>query len=132
MNVLSYFNPASRSAAWFHVGPASSFPNIDPEVDSADLSQPRPSKCDSGPPRIPGCKVFNISREDGSRGREVTVQSGALEWDEDGEDKEDLKDQVLVFRYRDKLHAVDHVRLLSIGYPAPLIFQGTSPSTAPR
>jgi hypothetical protein len=65
--------------------------------------------------------VFNISREDGSRGREVTVQSGALEWDEDGEDKEDLKDQVLVFRYRDKFHAIDHVRLTRLAdYPAPL------------
>jgi hypothetical protein len=51
----------------------------------------------------------------------MTVQSGALEWDEDGEDKEDLKDQVLVFRYRDKFHAIDHVRLARLAdYPAPL------------
>lgn len=108
MNPLTYFS--RPSTAWFHVGEASSFPNIDPDVDSADLSQPRESKCEGGPPRLPGCKVFNISREDGARGREVAVQSGALEWDEDDKDKEDLKDQVMVFRYRGRFFAVDHVR----------------------
>jgi|SRR5687768_486507 hypothetical protein len=110
MNPLSYFSRSPNS--WFNAGSVSSFPNIDPEVDSADLSQPRESKCEGGPPRVPGCKVFSISREDGARGKEVTVQSGALEWDEDDENKEDLKDQVMIFRYRGKFFAVDHVRSL--------------------
>ncbi|KAH8168436.1 rieske [2Fe-2S] domain-containing protein [Sarocladium implicatum] len=105
MNPFTFFKRPTE--AWFYAGPASSFPDIDPEVDDADLSQPRPSSCtESG--RVPGCKTFNVSREDGSKGVEVPVQSGALEWDEDGESEQELKDQVLVFRYKGRFHAVDH------------------------
>ena len=60
MNPFTYFT--RPSASWFHAGPASSFPDIDPAVDSADLSQPRqiPASCGdggSGPSRIPGCII---------------------------------------------------------------------------
>jgi hypothetical protein len=102
------FNYLSRASnPWFHAGPSSSFPDIDPSLDSADLSQPR--ACSHKGTSVQGCKAFSISRADGAKGKPVTVYAGALEWDEDGT-AQDLSDQVLVFRYRGKFHAVDHVR----------------------
>lgn len=113
---FSFLAPSRPTQGWFKAGASSSYPDIDPEVDSADLSQPRQwSACPGSQgattttTSVPGCKVFSVSRQDGTSGKEVAVQSGALELD-DEEEVEDLKDQVLIFRYRGKLKALDHVR----------------------
>lgn len=129
MNPFTYFQRPTE--AWFYAGPASSFPDIDPDVDGADLSQPRQSACaENG--RAPGCKAFNVSREDGAKGEEVAVQSGALEWDEDGDSGKELKDQVMVFRYRGKFHAVDHVSIFPILPRFFLLHKVTDPSRNAR
>lgn len=73
--------------AWISVGLASSFPNL---VDDGNVSQSR--RCGAG--YRPGCKVFH-------HGAEVPEES----WN-----GVDLQDQVLVFQYRGKFHAMDHVR----------------------
>ncbi|KAM5374304.1 hypothetical protein ACJZ2D_006477 [Fusarium nematophilum] len=48
----------------------------------------------------PGCKAFRIPQEDSSQSTEMPVGEDALVGD--------LKDEVLVYQYKGKFHAVDH------------------------
>ena len=88
-------------AKWFYAGLASSFPNI--ESDDGNLLRTRPCGVGSGP----GCKVFHISKTDASQGIEVVIEDDVPA--PSGLGGQDLKDQVLVFKYKGKFHAVDHV-----------------------
>ncbi|CAI7637126.1 unnamed protein product [Penicillium glandicola] len=73
-------NPFTReTAGWHPVGLASEFPSID---DNARI--------------VPRCKAFNIPTK------------GVIEQVEDIDLPGVLKDQVLVFKYKGKYHAVDH------------------------
>lgn len=75
-------NPFTRAtAAWHLVGLASEFPSID---DDNRI--------------VPRCKAFNIPKT-----------NGAIEPVEDIDLPGELKDQVLVFKYKGKYHAIDHV-----------------------
>ena len=92
-------------------------------------------RCGDGSTR-PGCKVFHVPRTDSSLRTEVGI---AVSWDYgngkgeqvgdgkdgDGDDgmemQRDLTDQVLVFRYRGKFHAVDHVSF-PFYFSLPLLF----------
>lgn len=87
--------------AWFPAGLASSFPDVTAE-DSGNLAEPRPCGA-AAQTGAAGCRVFHVPRRDGSGAAEVEL--GQLEPPEAG----GLKDQVLVFRYRGKFHAVNHV-----------------------
>lgn len=78
------------SSDWFPVGRASSFPDL--------ISQPLLCKGDA----TPGCKVFHIPQQDASQGAQVPIAD--IGWD--------LKDQVLVFRFRGQFHAIDHVCII--------------------
>ncbi|KAI3189144.1 hypothetical protein CBS147311_9956 [Penicillium roqueforti] len=74
-------NPFKRAtAAWHPVGLASEFPSID---DDARI--------------VPRCKAFNIPKT-----------NDAIERVEDIDLPGELKDQVLVFKYKGKYHAIDH------------------------
>ncbi|OQE13541.1 hypothetical protein PENFLA_c046G06209 [Penicillium flavigenum] len=74
-------NPFTRpSAAWHLVGLASEFPSID---DSSRI--------------VPRCKAFNIPKT-----------NDTIEPVEDIDLPGELKDQVLVFKYKGKYHAIDH------------------------
>lgn len=84
---------------WLFVGLASAF--IDVELDGASLSQSR--ACNAG--FKPGCKVFYTSNEDGENGSQN--HKGLAEADID--EASDLKSQILVFQYKGKFHAIDHV-----------------------
>jgi hypothetical protein len=53
----------------------------------------------------PGCRVLHVSLAE--RSQPVVIELG------DATKNVDLKDQVLVFQYRGKFHAIDHVRLSS-------------------
>ncbi|KAJ5781363.1 hypothetical protein N7457_006523 [Penicillium paradoxum] len=76
-------NPFTRAnAAWHLVGLASELPNID----------------DDGARIVPRCNAFNIPKT-----------NGPMERVEDIDLPGDLKDQVLVFKYKGKYHAIDHV-----------------------
>ncbi|KAK0724250.1 Rieske [Lasiosphaeris hirsuta] len=111
------FNPfraSSKSgAAWFTVGAASSFPDLgldaagDPD-NATVLSDPRPCRTDSDAVQ-PGCKVFHVPKTDSAQRTEVAVadQGGSAD-SEASEIGHDMADQVLVFRYRAKFHAIDH------------------------
>lgn len=93
------FTAPSRSGTeWFSVGPSSSFPDLG---DDGALSQPKPCGADVKP----GCKVFHVPKENSTQRTEIPVTT-----EHDPETAGDLTDQVLVFRFRGKIHAVDHVR----------------------
>lgn len=93
-------NPFVRSsragAAWVNVGPAASYPDVD---DTATVGQQRP--CNGK--HVPGCRVFHVPREDSSKATEIAI--------DDWKDSEagDTKDQVMVFRYKGKFVAINHV-----------------------
>lgn len=97
-----FFNPFSRSRdgdAWFRVGLASSFPNITAE-DEDNIAHARPCGTNSEPKA--GCKVLYVPKEDSSLASEVKL-------DESGAPCEpgSLRDQVLVFQYKGKFHAIN-------------------------
>lgn len=99
--MLSWFQAPPRVSGdgWFSVGLASSFPDIGADEVDGDLSQPRP--CSTN--QKPGCKVFHVPVTNSAERSEVPLIDGEVS------DEQDLKDQVLVFRYRGKFHAIDHV-----------------------
>ena len=75
-------NPFTRpNAAWHMVGLASEFPSID---DDSRI--------------VPRCRAFNIPKT-----------NDTIEPVEDIDLPGELKDQVLVFKYKGKYHAIDHV-----------------------
>lgn len=93
---MNFFNPFSRQGAqWTFVGHTSSFPDVDDDV--GNLAKHRLCNAKS----IPGCKAFHIPQEDVSSAEEVPV----------GDDfsLESLVNQVLVFQYKGKFYAIDHV-----------------------
>ena len=83
------------------MGSVSSFPDIG-EEDPRNLIQTR--ICDAKP--RPGCKIFHIPKDAPSQAAEVEVPLDIIESPSHGEE---LTDQVLVFQYKGKVHAVDHV-----------------------
>lgn len=96
------FNPFNRpsqagGAAWFHAGPTSSFPNI---TDAHRVAEQR--LCNDK--HLPGCKVFHVPRQDSSLATQVAID----EW-KDPEAGGNAKDQVMVFQYKGRFVAVDHV-----------------------
>ncbi|KXJ89600.1 Mur ligase [Microdochium bolleyi] len=89
--------PSRAAAAWFHVGSTSSFPNIS---ESGATTLATCTQDGHGPP----CKVFEISPPDAPRPNVMTEVEDPQEASLAGA----LQDQVLVFRYRGKFHAVDN------------------------
>ncbi|KAI0599337.1 hypothetical protein F4775DRAFT_121669 [Biscogniauxia sp. FL1348] len=84
--------------AWFSVGLTSSFPNIK-ESGGVILHEPQSCGRDNS---LPGCKVFHVPSTDSTQAHQVEAdavlsQNGAM-----------LQDQVLVFQYQGKFHAVDN------------------------
>ncbi|KAI1814744.1 hypothetical protein GGS20DRAFT_585233 [Poronia punctata] len=77
--------------AWFSVGPVSSFPNL---TESGTSVLCEPHSCDDAT-TAPGCKVFQVD------GRQVEHISNISNGNE-------LRQQVLVFRYKGKIHAIDN------------------------
>ncbi|KAI6087846.1 hypothetical protein F4821DRAFT_235349 [Hypoxylon rubiginosum] len=91
--------PSSRKGdAWFCVGRSSSFPNIT-ESGSVNLSQ---HQACSGQESAPGCKVFHVPDTDSSQARQI--EGGSILRAEGG----GLSDEVVVFKYKDKIHAISN------------------------
>lgn len=99
---MSFFNPFvgnSRAGdAWFLAGPTTSFPNITASGDTP-LSERLPCKGSFAP----GCKVFHVPSTDSTQAVEVEIDDAVAAG---------LKEQVIVFQYQGKFHAVDHVSLI--------------------
>jgi nitrite reductase/ring-hydroxylating ferredoxin subunit len=94
------FSRASRAGdVWFCAGATSSYPNVD---DSSRVAQQRP--CNGK--RVPGCRVFHVPRNDSSKATEVAID----DWKDP--DAGDSKDQVMVFKYKGKFVAINHVHML--------------------
>ncbi|KAF5002118.1 hypothetical protein FGRMN_601 [Fusarium graminum] len=92
---MNFLNPFSRKGAqWAFVGLASSFPDVDD--DAGNLAKYRLCSTKS----IPGCKAFHVPKEDSSLSKEVPIGDDAL--------GQELTDQVLIFKYKGKFHAIDH------------------------
>lgn len=56
----------------------------------------------------PGCKVFHVPKQNASQAKEMILSTDSLESSMTGDA---LLDQVVVFQYRGRFHAVDHVSL---------------------
>lgn len=103
MNPLRpFWGPSRQDPGWFSAGLASSFPDVgaDP-ADSQSLAQVR--LC--GARQKPGCKAFYAPKDNTTR-TEVDIGDDAMG---DAVAGSGLKDQVLVFQYKGKFHAIDHV-----------------------
>ncbi|TWU73741.1 hypothetical protein ED733_001367 [Metarhizium rileyi] len=96
--VAMNFFRSRPDASWVSAGPASSFPNLG--EDAGNLVRPR--LCDAH--LAPGCKVFHVPKEQPSQASEIHIAPESSQ----SVAGDDLKDQVLVFQYRGKFHAVDH------------------------
>ena len=100
-------NPSNNQTQWFPAGLASSYPDVgNPSPNSSDSDSPaisdlRPCGGSDGSDSVPGCKVFSVPGGAISSAAEIPLS--------DVYEGADLQDQVLVFRYRGKFHAVDHV-----------------------
>jgi len=87
--------PSKTGTEWFPVGLASSFPDV-------GLSEDEPRLCGNQDANIrPPCKVFHVPKTDTTQRTEVEIPVDDM--------GQDLTDQVLVFQYRGKFHAIDHV-----------------------
>lgn len=115
---------------WFFAGLSSSFPNI------TDSSEPYfklvwPQPCRTGAagaskstdtPKVPACKIFHPKAatedapETSATVEQIDTEAAA------GEDAWLMKEQVLVFRYKGRFHAVDHAcphRAYSLSWGVP-------------
>ncbi|KAI0548589.1 hypothetical protein F4679DRAFT_313566 [Xylaria curta] len=96
--LVSFNAPSRKRDAWFFAGLVSSFPNL-AESGTHVLDEQR--LCGNGE-YLPGCKVYHVSAGDGSQAEQIegdamSLHSGAA-----------LQDQVLIFQYQGKIHAVDN------------------------
>ncbi|KAF6824863.1 rieske domain-containing protein [Colletotrichum plurivorum] len=100
---MQSFRSRSRAdAGWFSAGLASSFPDVG--SDDGNLSDLR--FCDAD--LKPGCKVFHAPKPAGNGPPQSTEMEVASDGAGFSELEGDLKDQVMVFKFRGKFHAVDH------------------------
>lgn len=106
----SFFAPFSRSRAgnaWFCAGLASSFVDMTSD-DTGPLADARP--CHNGHDAVKaGCKVFHVPKDDSSAATEVPLDKSGGPPEVGG-----LRDQVLVFQYKGKFHAINHVSTIPI------------------
>lgn len=77
-----------RGDPWHLVGFTSAFPDLSLDKDCSKIT--------------PSCKAFRIPKADGHSTPDTPEEASI-------EVPGDLKDQVLVFQYKGKFHAVDHV-----------------------
>jgi hypothetical protein len=97
--------------AWFSVGPASSFPNI---AESGTITLSDKLICSGSDTAKQGCKAFL-----GPDPKDGTSQATRLSDDPKEQLNASLRkgDQVLVFQYKGKFHAIDNVRLFAFHSP---------------
>jgi hypothetical protein len=95
--IFNPFRAPSRGGAdWFSAGVTSSFPDV-----GLDENEPRLCGNHGENNTQPGCKVFHVPKTDTSQRTEVEIPPDDV--------AQNFTDQVLVFQYRGKFHAIDHV-----------------------
>ncbi len=113
MTFHNAFIPPSRGPGdtWFFAGLTKSFPDIN---DSGSIALSDRLLCDGS--FTPGCKAFYVpSTGDSADISEVDVE------DTRTVTGHTLREQVIVFQYRGKFHAVDHVSLPFAVFSAVLL-----------
>ncbi|KAI1373648.1 hypothetical protein F4677DRAFT_213908 [Hypoxylon crocopeplum] len=95
--VSPFIASSRRGDAWFCVGLVSSFPDIT-DSNSTSLSERR-SCADQG--LVSGCKVFHVPTTDSSQAHQI--EDNLIFSAEGG-----LRDQVLIFKYKGKVHAINN------------------------
>ncbi|KAG5926647.1 hypothetical protein E4U53_003035 [Claviceps sorghi] len=110
---MNYFFKSRPDTTWVSAGPASTFPDLGEDADN--LIQGRQCGAGAQVQMRPGCKIFHVPRNDPALAEEVVIAATTtgLESPSSGDE---LLDQVLVFQYRGKFHAVDH-RCPHAAYP---------------
>lgn len=76
------------NSSWSRVGLVSEFPDLSLDNDCSRIA--------------PQCKAFSIPKNEGPLGSTTPEEA-------DLDTPGDLKDQVLVFKYKGTVHAIDHV-----------------------
>jgi len=89
------FMPRPSTKLFFFAGLASSYPDI----NTSD-GPPLASRLSCEHLSLPGCKVFHVPTND---------IAAAVELDLDDAVAAKLANQVLIFRFRNKFYAIDHV-----------------------
>ena len=82
---------SQTDSVWHPIGLTSSFPDLDEDKDAYRIA--------------PSCKAFHIPKSTGNDRDAAVLAPAEGDIDLPG----DLKDQVLVFKYKGKIHAIDHV-----------------------
>ncbi|KAL1847666.1 hypothetical protein VTK73DRAFT_10301 [Phialemonium thermophilum] len=90
---------------WFSVGRASSFPDVALFEGSLAQSTPPVPCADRSSGHAAPCRVFQVPEGDPDGATEVVLGSDETQVPTIGSG---LKDQVLVFQYKGKFHAIDH------------------------
>lgn len=112
MFLVNAFSPPARAGnAWFNVGTASSYPDID---DTTRIGERRSCQGIT----IPGCRIFHIPRNEGAQALEIAID----DWKD--ADVGDAKDQVMVFQYKGKFCAVDHVSGHTLAFSRRVVLTG--------
>ncbi|KAI1351147.1 hypothetical protein F5Y01DRAFT_283547 [Xylaria sp. FL0043] len=94
----SFIAPSRKGDAWFFAGLESSFPNL---TGSGTDVLDEPQLCGNGE-SVPGCKIYHVPSNDSAQAKQV--EGDAMSCHDDSA----FQDQVLIFRYRGKVHAVDN------------------------
>lgn len=97
---MNYFFKSRPDTSWVSAGSASTFPDLGEDV--GNLIEAR--QCNAL--MRPGCKIFHVPKDDPSLAKEIVISATDLESPSSGDE---LLNQVVVFQYRGKFHAVDHV-----------------------
>ncbi|KAL5405235.1 hypothetical protein PMIN03_008613 [Paraphaeosphaeria minitans] len=93
--INAFSQPSRAGNAWFCAGAVTSYPDIEDQTRIGEQHL-----CQGN--HIPGCRIFHVPREDSSRAAEIAID----EWKD--ADAGDAKNQVMVFKYKGKLVAVNH------------------------
>lgn len=83
-----FIRQLQANATWHRVGLTSDFPDLGEDNECTRIA--------------PSCKAFSIPKSGGSSDPKAPGEA-------DLEAPGDLKDQVLVFKYKGAFHAIDHV-----------------------
>ncbi|KAF2215042.1 hypothetical protein CERZMDRAFT_95411 [Cercospora zeae-maydis SCOH1-5] len=92
--------PRATPNPWIYIGPASSIPNITPTGENnTKLSSTEPSPSSSSTATL-SCKILQLASPSSSAATLLTPDVAQTTLG--------IQPQILIFRYRDKIHAIDH------------------------
>lgn len=85
MNPFSLFRQSRPDASWHRIGLVSDFPEVSEDNEACQVTT--------------ACKAFKVPHTKDEAPTETDIELPG-----------ELKDQVLIFKYKGAIHAIDHVR----------------------